>query len=91
MDVHSGDDGALGVEYGILITAVAGVIVVPLYLFGGVVANDYKATRDNFLNQSLLWTVHRSFSGIEAPRGEEAGWGAGQGVTAPQPQPKREA
>jgi Flp pilus assembly pilin Flp len=51
MDVHSGDDGASGVEYGSLIAAVAGVIVVLLYVFGGVVANDYKTTYDNFVSQ----------------------------------------
>jgi hypothetical protein len=59
---HFGDGGASGVEYGILIAAVAEVIVVLLYLFGGLWQTTTRRRETNSSTKSLFWTVHRSFS-----------------------------
>jgi hypothetical protein len=87
---HFGDGGASGVERGFLIAAVAGVIVTSCTSSvdcGERLQDDVRQIRQPKACCGLSTVVSRE---IKAPRGEEAGWGAGQGVTASQPQPKRE-
>ena len=39
--------GASAVEYGLLIAGIAALIVVVIYVFGGVLSNTYDATCDS--------------------------------------------
>ena len=45
------DDGATAVEYGLLITAIAAVIVVIVFALGGVVADLFGGTCDKVNDQ----------------------------------------
>ena len=42
--LHKGDDGASAVEYGLLIAAIAAVIVLIIFALGGVIKNVFSNT-----------------------------------------------
>jgi pilus assembly protein Flp/PilA len=42
--LHRNDDGASAVEYGLLVAAIAGVIVLMVFLLGGIVKNAFSDT-----------------------------------------------
>lgn len=50
--VHrSVEDGATAVEYGLLVSGIAAVIAVAVYLFGGTVLGMFQDTCDTFASQ----------------------------------------
>jgi pilus assembly protein Flp/PilA len=51
VSVDAGDGGASGVEYGLVLAAIAGVVVVVVYILGQVVHGDYKSTCDKLTAQ----------------------------------------
>jgi pilus assembly protein Flp/PilA len=50
------EEGASSLEYGLIIAAVAGVIIVAVFIFGQVVRDDFKSTCDKFVEQESAVT-----------------------------------
>jgi pilus assembly protein Flp/PilA len=47
---HRDEDGASAVEYGLLVTGIAGLVVVIVFAFGGVINNAFKGTCKSIKN-----------------------------------------
>jgi pilus assembly protein Flp/PilA len=51
MTADTGEEGASGVEYGLVLAAIAGVVVVVVFILGQVIHGDYKSTCDKLTEQ----------------------------------------
>jgi pilus assembly protein Flp/PilA len=47
------DEGASAVEYGLLVAAIAAVIVLIVFALGSVISGAFKSTCDNIKNQGV--------------------------------------
>jgi len=53
---HKNDEGASAVEYGLLVAAIAAVIVVIVFALGGLVKDKFKSTCNNIANNGTSTT-----------------------------------
>ena len=54
---RKGEDGASAVEYGLLVAAIAALIVVIVFLLGGVVQDVFKKTCDEITSNASTVTA----------------------------------
>jgi pilus assembly protein Flp/PilA len=57
------DEGASAVEYGLLVAAIAAVIVVVVFALGGLVKDKFRSTCDNIANNGDTAAGHAQTCG----------------------------
>ncbi len=60
---HAKDEGASAVEYGLLVAAIAAVIVVVVFALGGLVKDKFRSTCDNVANNGDTTLPHNATCG----------------------------
>lgn len=52
IDAKRQDDGATALEYGLLVAAIAALIIIVVFAFGGLVRNVFKDTCNTIIDKS---------------------------------------